>query len=289
MNILTNYPHVSLVTTNPATDSVVRESAQRPVVPATEAIVATPREPAVASEREKVQAQQVIASNNPTYEMPSNNSAQETEQAAKEESAQQEQQEQEQADKEEQQTKDTAPEQYDEQEQQKIDELKKRDTEVQVHEQAHVGAGGQYAGSPSYSYETGPDGKKYAVSGEVSIDTSKVPNDPQATLVKAQQIKRAALAPADPSSQDRSVAAKAEQMASTARQEVLAEMRAIGEDDEENKISKGKMQSDSQKQYSDLAADEQFQQTLLKRNQHINSFYHGASQAKPQAAFSQQA
>lgn len=37
-------------------------------------------------------------------------------------------------------------------------------------------------------YKTGPDGVKYAVSGEVLIDTSRVPGDPQATLQKAQLI-----------------------------------------------------------------------------------------------------
>lgn len=112
---------------------------------------------------------------------------------------------------------------YSEEELALIDSLQLRDTEVETHERAHAAVGGQHAGSPSYSYKTGPDGVKYAVSGEVSIDTSRVAGDPQATLQKAKQIKAAALAPAEPSSQDRKVAAKADQMATQARNEILAE------------------------------------------------------------------
>ncbi len=109
--------------------------------------------------------------------------------------------------------------------QQVITQLKARDREVKAHEAAHLAAAGQYAtGGANYSYTTGPDGKQYANGGEVGIDTSPVPNDPQATLIKAQQIQRAALAPAEPSAQDRSVASQASQMAMQARQEI-AEQR----------------------------------------------------------------
>ncbi|WP_303620985.1 putative metalloprotease CJM1_0395 family protein, partial [Methylogaea oryzae] len=71
----------------------------------------------------------------------------------------------------------------------------------------------------SFSYERGPDGQQYAVGGEVSIDTSPVPNDPEATARKAEQIRRAALAPANPSGQDISVAAAASQMQAQAQAE----------------------------------------------------------------------
>lgn len=102
-------------------------------------------------------------------------------------------------------------------------QLKSRDMEVRAHEQAHVAAGGQYVTSgASYSYQTGPDGKRYAVGGEVGIDTSPISGDPQATLAKAQQVQAAALAPAEPSSQDMRVAAQATQMASQARAEIAA-------------------------------------------------------------------
>ncbi len=102
-----------------------------------------------------------------------------------------------------------------------IEELKRRDTEVRAHEQAHKSAAGNLVkGGANFSFETGPDGKRYAVGGEVSIDTSTVEGDPQATLAKAQQIKRAANAPAQPSAQDRSVAAQASQMEVQARKEL---------------------------------------------------------------------
>jgi len=118
-----------------------------------------------------------------------------------------------------------SPQQLTPEKEKQIEQLKKRDAEVRRHEHAHKAAAGQYAsGGPSYDYQTGPDGKQYAVGGEVQIDTSEVPNDPQATIKKAQQIKRAALAPKDPSSQDRKVAAEASKMETKARQE-LAELK----------------------------------------------------------------
>ncbi len=110
-------------------------------------------------------------------------------------------------------------------EKKQVEQLKRRDAEVRQHEHAHKAAAGQFAsGGPSYDYQTGPDGKQYAVGGEVQIDTSEVPDDPQATIKKAQQIKRAALAPKDPSSQDRKVAAEASKMETKARQE-LADLK----------------------------------------------------------------
>lgn len=111
-------------------------------------------------------------------------------------------------------------------EEQKLLELSKRDREVRAHEAAHAAVGGRYAGAPSLSYETGPDGRRYAVAGEVSIDVSPVKGDPAATMKKADIIYRAALAPAQPSAQDRNVAAKAAQMKIEARAELLAENSA---------------------------------------------------------------
>ncbi len=75
--------------------------------------------------------------------------------------------------------------------------------------------------------------------GEVSIDSSPVPGDPEATARKAQTIKRAALAPREPSGQDRQVAAQAAQLEAQARQQIQAEKaeerkEAREEDTEEN-------------------------------------------------------
>jgi hypothetical protein len=67
----------------------------------------------------------------------------------------------------------------------------------------------------------------YAVGGEVPIDVSPVPANPQATLQKAEAIQRAALAPAEPSGQDRQVAARAAALALTARQELARQSQEI--------------------------------------------------------------
>lgn len=100
-------------------------------------------------------------------------------------------------------------------------DLAERDREVRAHEQAHASVGGKYASAPSYTYERGPDGRMYAVEGEVKIDTSPIPNDPQATLEKAEIIQRAALSVAEPSSADRAAAADARAMAIDARAEIM--------------------------------------------------------------------
>jgi hypothetical protein len=116
-------------------------------------------------------------------------------------------------------------------EQEQVEKLKKRDQEVRTHEQAHLSAAGALArGGASYTYQRGPDSKRYAVGGSVQIDTSPG-KTPEETIAKAQQIRRAALAPAEPSSTDRAVAAKAAQMETKARAE-LAKQRSEGEDSE---------------------------------------------------------
>jgi hypothetical protein len=124
----------------------------------------------------------------------------------------------------------------------KIRELEKRDREVRTHEQAHMATAGQYAnGGIHFETKTGPDGKSYVVGGHVNIDTSPVPNNPQATLQKANKIRAAALAPAEPSAQDKSVASEAAKLATEARialakerqeefKESYAKTKDIGED-----------------------------------------------------------
>jgi hypothetical protein len=106
-------------------------------------------------------------------------------------------------------------------EQQQLTELKQRDAEVRAHEQAHASLGGQYASPPQYEYERGPDGRRYAVGGEVSIDISEA-STPEETIRKAQQVKAAALAPAEPSAQDLRVATEATQITLEARTEIAS-------------------------------------------------------------------
>ncbi|WP_371194320.1 putative metalloprotease CJM1_0395 family protein [Glaciecola sp. SC05] len=116
----------------------------------------------------------------------------------------------------------------------KIQELKERDQEVRIHEQAHAAVGGQYAGAPSYDFETGPDGNRYAVGGEVSIDVSEE-KDPQDTVSKMQVVRAAALAPAEPSAQDYKVAAEASQKEQAARAQVAKQ--SVANDESNSSLS----------------------------------------------------
>jgi hypothetical protein len=136
-----------------------------------------------------------------------------------------------------------------------IRSLSQRDREVQAHENAHSAVGGQYAGSANYTYQRGPDGVNYAVGGEVPIDVGIIQGNPQATLEKMQLVQRAALAPAEPSSQDRKVAAIAVQQANQARAEIVIESRAVSSSGETSaadksepsiRVSKDGPQRDSQ-------------------------------------------
>lgn len=104
-----------------------------------------------------------------------------------------------------------------------VEQLKARDREVRAHEMAHLAAAGGLATSgASYTYQHGPDGVSYAIGGEVKVDTSSG-NNPEETIRKAQAIRAAALAPAEPSGQDHAVAAQASQMEVQARAEQAAE------------------------------------------------------------------
>lgn len=153
-----------------------------------------------------------------------------------------------------------------EQEQEEIRELAARDREVRSHEQAHAAVGGRYAGSPVYEFVRGPDGVSYAVGGEVSISTSPVAGDPEATIAKAQQIRRAANAPAEPSAQDRRVAAEAALMEAEARAElrqeqVLESEQARAEKEaraEERKVEEARKEKDNEaRQAAEERAEQQ--------------------------------
>ncbi|MGE5440384.1 MAG: putative metalloprotease CJM1_0395 family protein [Bacteroidota bacterium] len=98
-----------------------------------------------------------------------------------------------------------------------IEELEKIDRQVQQHEAAHQAAAGELFRGKSFSYRVGPDGKRYAVSGEVHIDTSAITLNPRATIAKMERIRRAATAPNDPSAQDMSVAAEAAKIEADAK------------------------------------------------------------------------
>ncbi len=121
------------------------------------------------------------------------------------------------------------PEKLSDAEQRKLDELRETDARVRRHEEAHrAAAGALYRGGPNYTYETGPDGKRYAVAGSVQIDTSPG-RTPEETVQKAAKIRRAALAPMDPSGTDRAVASKATRMEDAARRALAKQSMTGGE------------------------------------------------------------
>lgn len=113
-------------------------------------------------------------------------------------------------------------------EQRRLAELKRIDAEVRAHEQAHINVGrGLITSGPSYEYTYGPDGKQYAVAGEVGIDTSPEAA-PQANINKGQRIQDTALAPVDPSPQDHGVAATGRRLEAQGRSDLQAERQATG-------------------------------------------------------------
>ncbi len=166
--------------------------------------------------------------------------------------------------------------------QQIIQQLAERDREVRAHEQAHAAVGGQLAGSPSYTFERGPDGVSYAVGGEVSISSGKVPGDPEATLANARIVQQAALAPAEPSPQDRRVAADAAQLQQQAIQEIAqqaqearTEIEAEIEAEREQKAAEEQQRTDElrESQRRSQAEEDAFNaaQASSAQNEQINT------------------
>ena len=125
-----------------------------------------------------------------------------------------------------------------------VRDLEARDVEVKAHEAAHQAAGGGMTGAASYTYQQGPDGKMYAIGGEVSI-AMKSGSNPQESIANARQIAAAAMAPANPSPQDYSVATSARVMEMKAQQQLTREKlqeimgtKAYGETQETDKDAK---------------------------------------------------
>ncbi len=220
MNIVTPFPSININTANVYTETARRDNQLREVIPAPAPNSASNTETKAQSDADK--AKLPSSAEAATYDA--------TGKLSDEQAVEQRQQGSEDLDSEQQQnqqaSKDTPEEEQAQQqlelEQQQIEELKARDTEVRVHEQAHASVGGQYAGSPSYEYQRGPDDTNYAVDGEVQIDVSEIPGDPQATIDKMQTVRAAALAPAEPSSADRAIAADATQKMAAAQAELSA-------------------------------------------------------------------
>nr|WP_321241698.1 putative metalloprotease CJM1_0395 family protein [uncultured Tolumonas sp.] len=168
------------------------------------------------------------------------------------------------------------------QEEQAVKDLKKRDTEVRTHEQAHKTAGGQYAESPAFDMTKGPDGKDYATGGHVNIDVSAIPNDPQATLNKMSQIKSAALAPAEPSSQDLKVAARADMVAVAARSELSKSSETTTNNDGTAKTSSDS--ADNKTQNSAIVDEPFISEQMRRRGVIILARYQSSGRPQAQTA-----
>lgn len=178
-------------------------------------------DPAIASntdDRQQALAD-VFAKNDNQLEKQAQEEASQKQQAAAVEQAKQQQSQAQQA----QEQVKQAQEKAQAQQQQQVDSLKARDSEVKAHEHAHATVGGQYAQSPSFKYEKGADGQRYATDGEVQIDVSAVGGDPLATINKMKQVYAAAMAPVDPSSADIRVAAEALQKMNEAKVKLAEE------------------------------------------------------------------
>jgi hypothetical protein len=114
------------------------------------------------------------------------------------------------------------PRRLDAEQEQQVAALKRRDAHVRQHEAAHQAAGGELTGSASFSYQTGPDGRSYAVGGEVPI-SARSGRTADETIAIARRVRAAALAPADPSPADLSAAAAAMQLEAKAQGQKRAE------------------------------------------------------------------
>lgn len=306
-NVTTTIPTLPTVS-NPSTDALRRDNVQREVISQPAAAQQSAAEKGVASERERArtpaQNNEQVDFENIRKQAELANSSISDEQAGSQEQTDPQQNPQQQAsddsselsqssEEAEAQKKDIEKEQSKSQEfaeQQQIKELSLRDKEVRAHEQAHASVGGPYTGSPSYTFEVGPDGKKYAVEGEVSVDLSPVKGDPRATITKMQKVYNAALAPADPSIQDTRVANKAAQMIAQAQSELATELsedtvkrssspRVIGNSDTFSKLENGSEESSDfdAKINATLASQEAIAPTrndeMIKRSNVIENRY----------------
>jgi hypothetical protein len=127
----------------------------------------------------------------------------------------------------------------DDDEKEQVRKLKARDAEVRAHEAAHSAAAGGQGGGASFSFQQGPDGNRYAVGGEVPVQI-QAGSTPEETIRNAQTVRSAALAPADPSGQDRAVAAQAAVMESKAREELSAKTSGTDDSGDEKPVSKSR-------------------------------------------------
>tara|TARA_R110001583_G_scaffold59932_4_gene178367 strand:+ start:6752 stop:7717 length:966 start_codon:yes stop_codon:yes gene_type:complete len=277
MNIIPQAPNLSIPTVlNPHTESLRRENNQREIITQPAALNHSAAEKGVSSDRERGRTP---AQNSETIDFASlkekaelaNNTI--SEQKGDQQGGQQNENKdssQQSATNEtpnEDKTNDSSesePQKQDVQQERVINELQRRDKEVRSHELAHAAVGGSFTGAPNYSFETGPDGQRYAVEGEVSVDLSTVAGNPSATITKMQKVHAAALAPADPSAQDIQVAANAIQIILQAQSELQIQDSPTvkSANDNENSLAIDPGQRDESESDDELSFDAFINKTL---------------------------
>jgi hypothetical protein len=282
MNIVPSYPNLVPLALQPATEAARRDNQQRELVPAMRQGEAYAKESQVGSEKDKARSNE----SRPVTYQPDASSRSNLTQNAVSGAADQDK------GKQQGQNKDQTGEGRSDDDKKSASQtraeeaakeaLKKRDTEVRAHEQAHQITGGQYASAPTFTMTKGPDGDQYATGGAVQIDISPE-QDPGATISKMQQVRAAALAPAQPSSQDRAVAAKAAQLEQQAQAQLQKARGHDGTDGQQQKTeSPTQVSADVVNRYS----NESLTDLMSRRNKVISNRYAEASRPAPQSQFS---
>ncbi|MBL4900009.1 MAG: hypothetical protein JKX76_10285 [Colwellia sp.] len=309
MNIIPQAPNLSIPTVlNPHTESLRRENNQREIITQPAALNQSAAEKGVSSDKERGRTpaqnsesidfaslkEKAALANNTISEQKGDQQGEHKEeqsQNSSQHSAINETQDDENAND----SSESDSQHKDVQQERVINELQRRDKEVRSHELAHAAVGGSFTGAPNYSFETGPDGQRYAVGGEVSVDLSVVAGNPTATIAKMQKVHAAALAPANPSAQDTQVAANAIQIILQAQSELqLPDVHtATPAIDSENSLATDSDQRDDSKSDDELSFDALINKTLtaqeniaptqsnevLQRAVRVETFYSNITQA----------
>ena len=307
MNITPQAPNLSIPTVlNPHTESLRRENNQREIITKPAALNQSAAEKGVSSDRERgrtpAQNSESIdfASLKEKAELANNTISdhkgdQQGQQNENKDSSQQSATNKTQNDDKTNGSSESDSQKKEVQQELVINELERRDKEVRSHELAHAAVGGSFTGAPNYSFQTGPDGKKYAVGGEVSVDLSIVAGNPSATIAKMQKVHAAALAPANPSAQDTQVAANAIQIILQAQSELQIQdsPKVKSADDNENSLAIDSGQRDESESDDGLSFDAFINKTLtaqeriaptqsnevLQRAVRVETFYSNIMQA----------
>lgn len=307
MNITPQAPNLSIPTVlNPHTESLRRENNQREIITQPAALNQSAAEKGVSSDRERgrtpAQNSESIdfASLKEKAELANNTISehkgdQQGQQNENKDSSQQSATNKTQNDDKTNDSPESEPQNKEVQQERVINELERRDKEVRSHELAHAAVGGSFTGAPNYSFQTGPDGQRYAVGGEVSVDLSIVAGNPTATIAKMQKVHAAALAPANPSAQDTQVAANAIQIILQAQSELQIQdsPKVKSADENENSLAidsgqRDESESDDGRSFDafinkTLTAQERIAPTqsndVLQRAVRVETFYSNIMQA----------